>query len=597
MKAVLIYGPVDVTTMAPLQQIIESQFSLEILLKHNELRLIDQELAKCQIALEQLRRCELIPFPASSTVLEDLQATSQGSGPVLKPKEGTHAAPYPAPWGVVDGPYSRHYSRWLIPDSAFDGSAIENAQPRQTSGKKMPERTTRGGGVEKAPLASKSRSQRGSTASRLQALPAGYPEPKEDKGPMILKRSTDGQMVKLVCLDCRRDNFNSAQGFINHCRIAHNRGFASHDAAAIACGEEIEVDEAGTVVGDQTANSSASVGLVHPLIRSAHTIKPLPALSNAATPRRRTAAMNTSTNNSKDNAKLETTHAVSPSGLITPQSADSTPKPFTPSLQTPHLSALFARRGLGGDLIQLVEEATTKMDVDAEFPSEDEEDDRDEETPQPQDSHRLGTRGGRLPTRATMSPAPLNSPADNKTSDKPPRRAGYLNNIMARTTYSSPYTSSIAPSHHQHHQQHPPNPSNIATLDASTPLNLSPNTIESNPAPSLTSDDGDYENIHSDSEAPSTHSIDDEDDRYLDIEVEADEEEAGRGGPSSVDPDLATAHAAKVHPTAAPTTPSRRSSALRHPADGSARHRPDERERHVSFASPVKKERRTRSGK
>ena len=34
---------------------IESQFSLEILLKHDELRLINQELAKCQAALEQLR--------------------------------------------------------------------------------------------------------------------------------------------------------------------------------------------------------------------------------------------------------------------------------------------------------------------------------------------------------------------------------------------------------------------------------------------------------------------------------------------------------------------------------------------------------------
>lgn len=43
-----------------LQQIIEHQFNLEILMKHRELRLIEQELAKCQIALEQLRRCEIV---------------------------------------------------------------------------------------------------------------------------------------------------------------------------------------------------------------------------------------------------------------------------------------------------------------------------------------------------------------------------------------------------------------------------------------------------------------------------------------------------------------------------------------------------------
>src|SRR5207244_3405736 len=37
--------------LARLRQAIDSQFSLEILLKHNELRLIEQELAKCQIAM------------------------------------------------------------------------------------------------------------------------------------------------------------------------------------------------------------------------------------------------------------------------------------------------------------------------------------------------------------------------------------------------------------------------------------------------------------------------------------------------------------------------------------------------------------------
>ena len=42
---------------------VTGQLSLEILLKHNELRLIDQEIAKCQVALEQLRRCAEIPYP------------------------------------------------------------------------------------------------------------------------------------------------------------------------------------------------------------------------------------------------------------------------------------------------------------------------------------------------------------------------------------------------------------------------------------------------------------------------------------------------------------------------------------------------------
>ena len=47
------------------RQVIESQFNLEIRLKHNERRLIDQELAKCQAALEQLVQCYLVPHPTS----------------------------------------------------------------------------------------------------------------------------------------------------------------------------------------------------------------------------------------------------------------------------------------------------------------------------------------------------------------------------------------------------------------------------------------------------------------------------------------------------------------------------------------------------
>ena len=53
----------DVDELTPLQQVIDNEFNMQILMKHNELRLIEQELAKCQIALEQLRRCEIQPFP------------------------------------------------------------------------------------------------------------------------------------------------------------------------------------------------------------------------------------------------------------------------------------------------------------------------------------------------------------------------------------------------------------------------------------------------------------------------------------------------------------------------------------------------------
>jgi len=44
----------------------------------------------------------------------------------------------------------------------------------------------------------------------------------------------------MECRDCQRSNFSSAQGFINHCRIAHQREYSSHDAAAFDCGVVID---------------------------------------------------------------------------------------------------------------------------------------------------------------------------------------------------------------------------------------------------------------------------------------------------------------------------------------------------------------------
>lgn len=575
----------DATSKASLRQTIESQFSLEILLKHRELRLIDQELAKCQVALEQLRRCQIVPYPAMSSDLEDMQAVGSGSGFTLETR-----VPQAPPWGVADGPYTRHYEKWLIPDCAFDVNATESSRTSQTAGKAVSERSTRGSISEKNVFTSTSRSQRGSNNAKLQALPHGYPEPKEDKGPMILKRSTDGQMVKLVCLDCRRDNFNSAQGFINHCRIAHNRGFASHDAAAIACGEEVEVNPTGSVIGDLSITTSASAGLVHPLIRSAHmasTTPITPTSSSFSSSRRKKSTSSTQTMN----PILIQPSVAPPPALSTPkldrngaELKDNSPGPFTPSSQTPHLSAFLARLGHNGDLDEMVNEAKTRPDTetDSDASSDDEDEDREEVPELQPDAHSLGSRGGirvgRLPARAAMSPAPLERVPSNK-GIRGSRKPESLPHITSRAMYSSPYSASaseLATVHSLH--------SESAIMDTSPTLNLSPNTIESHPAPSLVSDDGDYENTHSESESPSSAEDDEDEDRYLDIEVEDhDQIDALEGSTSAATDHLGLAGSVKPHSPAA-----RRSSALRSPTairPGTAD------ERHVSFASPGRRPR------
>ncbi len=557
------------TAPAALREAIEAQFSLEILLKHRELRLIEQEFAKCQIALEQLRRCQFFPYPASSSTFEAMQAASTGSGAAYG-----NRAPYAPPWGVANGPYTRHYERWLIPDSAFDDSVADHAQTPTFGGEFVLERATRGSKAETSVVAGKSRSQRGSNGARLKALPHGYPEPKEEKGPMIVKRSSDGKMVKLVCLDCRRSNFNSAQGFINHCRIAHSRQFLSHDAAIEASGEEIDMDMEGGLGDSSGSQASASAGLVHPLIRSALT-RPPPADSATLSSRRKKSQSAAAPKGQLSTAfaSAETISTPCQTGFAMPEHRKTDPVPFNPSPQTPHLSALFARLGRGGDLNEMVAQAKTSPEIDLSLSSDD-EDEQGEVSP----TERIGvsqsrsTRGvlrdGHLPARATISPTPLEPSPTHPSISSSSCRANPLPSMNGHYGYQSPYHGRNL---HQDHE--------MPIHDSSSPLNLSPNTIESHTAPSLVSDDGDYENTHSESETPSSGEADDDEDHYIHAEViDHDEMDLGEG----------SSHAHHLSLGGKPHSPTagRRSSAMRHP---SAIRDEGGEERHVSFASPVRR--------
>ena len=531
-----------------IRQTIEAQLGLEILLKHNELRLIDQEIAKCQVALEQLRRCHEIPYPMTS-VSPDVNS---GTGPALRQARGAPSILSPASWGTADGPYTRHYARWLIPDQRFDGE-VESPMEQRAVAAKLPSkgRGLRGGPVDLAPGVTSSRGHRGSTGSKLQSLSSGYAQPRDKAGPMIQKRKSDGQVVKLVCLDCRRDNFSSAQGFINHCRIAHSRNFASHDAAADACGEPVEVDDAGALIGgNNEPPSTATAGIVHPLIRSAHLIKPTPVTSekpnlaeqNALKP----AADVTTPRHGKDQPNGRPASSLSPNPS------------FIPSPDTPNLSALLQSRGFGLDLKNLLADTRSHIDV-VETSSDDESEGEIADvsmTHAHTPSGHLTIQGGHLaarqPARATMSPAPLDRPNSRKGLEKPKQKP----RLMEPVNVSQPplYPSSFATPDHRMRESSPPN--------------LSPDTVESNQAPSLVSDDGDYE-AHSESESsPSSAGGEDE---GGDFNVEVEEYESATTNGTTTDADLAGPP--KEHHAV------RRASAFRRSVG-------DREEKHVSFVSP-----------
>jgi hypothetical protein len=515
-------APIDI---GGVRESIEAQLSLEILMKHNELRLINQELAKCQAALEQLRRCHLIPYPTAQGTPESMQHVSGGTGPAVA--QGGNVPQWAPAYGVTDGPYTRHYAKWLIPDPAFDGVQVDWQRGSDISraGKTVPEgRATRHSFAEGNTAASKSRSQRGSSGQKLQALSSGYPQAKEKAGPCILKRASDGQMVKLVCIDCNRENFSSTQGFINHCRIAHRRDFKSHDEAAQASGQPIEVDEVGGIVGEEKSQSAPS-GLVHPLIRSAPTDKE----AYSALLSRIKASMEL-----YDQGKLPGVTSIPTSANSTPlKSKNSKPAStssanFIPSLATPHLSELMRSRGFGGDLAQIVNDAKEQIDLDED--SDDESEDTDGISSL---SQRPGT-GIETPILPAMRPShagvSLGRPGSSKGVNARHGRQPGLSGISPRLSHSTPVINTAAGGHrsmgstrlvsveHQDHNDENHDDVDVDMLHGPSINDLSPNTVASNNAPSLVSDDGEYDEGDDAESASSEEEAEDSDVAEIDIE-------------------------------------------------------------------------------
>ncbi|KAI0395456.1 hypothetical protein F5Y17DRAFT_199330 [Xylariaceae sp. FL0594] len=468
------------------REAIEQQFSLEILLKHDEMRLINQEFAKCQVALEQLRRCHLIPYPLNTPTPEQMLNVAHGSGPALQPKPGEELARWAPPFGVIDGPYARHYAKWLIPDPKFDG--VEPELPLHGDGWRtrsaVEGRSTRNTVMDPNSAQAKGRPSRGYPGQKLQALTGGFPMPKDKTGPCVLRRS-DGQTVKLVCIDCHRENFSSTQGFINHCRIAHKRDFKSHEEAAVHCGHPIEASEAPSKAaaveekkagGFGVATSVVPPGLVHPFTRA-----------DAMTESEACFSVVRRIQQSLDlyrQGKLPGVSAISatPEKRSRVSASDSAPG-FSPCTDSPNLSRLLHSRGFTGNLGAIVQEAKTKIEPDqSACPSDDESDQETSTTPVVGRQARLAsshaTTTMRVPTRATMAPAVSAS----RLSASEESFLGH--DAMAYAPPVPPPTPQLATV---------PRRELVMDEDMVDVTELSPNTAVSNNAPSLVSDDGEYD--------------------------------------------------------------------------------------------------------
>ncbi|KAI1876295.1 uncharacterized protein JN550_001791 [Neoarthrinium moseri] len=466
----------EMVSMDGVKEVIEREFGQEILLKHQELRLINQELAKCQVALEQLRRCHLIPYPVNVPTPEQMLNISSGLGPALQAKMGAQVPQWAPPFGVTDGPYARHLAKWLIPDPKFDGIYPVPTHAEYTRSRALVDgRSTRNGANEVGSALSKGRRGREPPGQKLQALPSGYSQPKGKSGPCILKRIADGKTVKLVCVKCNREDFSSTQGFINHCRIAHKLEYKSHEEAAIGCGHPIDVSEAAPgIVSDErpappVVSHTPTSGPVHSYVDSE---------SFFAAARRINETM-------AKYKKGELKGPIPGVKISSTPAATSAQRPsaFKPSAETPNLSLFAKLQDKGLDLEELVRDATTKVDLNEMFTPEDESEESEVDSVEAKvaqgDQASSAVAGMRMPApaRKPMSPIP---PPILPISIRPTSSKGHT----APMAYATPVPTP-APRLSDRESECP--------LDDEMDIDLSPNTAVSNVAPSLVSDDDEYD--------------------------------------------------------------------------------------------------------
>lgn len=498
---------------------IEAQLNLEILLRHEELRLIEQELAKAQVSLEQLRRCHVIPFPGTPGSTSTFDQVSDGTAPALEPRHGHTRPSHAAPWGVKDGPYAQHYARWLIPDDVFDSTTQPQAKSRHsTGGKSYTPTDVRGLRGSDRDVTVANRRQRQSVSLKANSSLTNSVQPKEKPtGPLKLKRN-DGVWVKLVCRHCQKEDVNSVQGFLNHCRIAHSDTMRTHQEAAAAHGVVLDEDEIvaspntvrhtpmSATFGNTWPTQSAQVHSLNASNRKSQTqcsfstpTRPSPHLltdgtceSGPAMATPMTASFQPSPARSSLYISTQQTHTTprqhagpAPSLHYQIQATASSQNPsFVGSSHTPSLSALAQKRGYGLDLAKLVTSARQKIDLDQVESLAGDSEDETETLPSQQNFDSIQTlhaQSNSSASRMPRQPSPLvQSVSASAFETQRPRPA-----VIPNSASSSfdPIHLSPAPTHlHERSAFQTPTPDSVGpTISDSQIHELSPRTAESNP--------------------------------------------------------------------------------------------------------------------
>lgn len=248
---------------------IKNEIDLEVLLKHKELEMIEKERAKI---IEQMKKVEnavksegdvnlrhhphhpslgglsiTIPNRMANQSLEGVKSynnrgeavalhtrsmSSDGSFQLLY--QPTHPHPHPHPHlAPASHPFPNN------PAFAFTSSTFNPSSPSlsNNASESFP-------GPAHASAPTSHYRTRSSTS-----MSSG-----------CLYQRSDGKIVKITCPNCQRSNFLSIQGFLNHCRIAHSKEYMSQEAAALECGEEVDMGLGGEWGNDTDGGASTTGG-------------------------------------------------------------------------------------------------------------------------------------------------------------------------------------------------------------------------------------------------------------------------------------------------------------------------------------------------
>ncbi|KAF5094406.1 hypothetical protein D0Z00_003556 [Geotrichum galactomycetum] len=215
-----------------LRAVVQQEFDLEIALKRQEARAIDEEIAKIENMLYHIKLH--YENTANGIIVDDVESTPS---PQVCFAEA----------GVPE--FAEFYAQFLIDPNRKPPPPPPPPQPEHMQMRKrhysFTNNSSHGAGYSSKHLRSQSFNNSAERPYRLRTRPepSAAAVAAASTAPKCLIRRADNVLVKLVCPRCGRDNFGSPQGFINHCRISHGLELTTHDAAALECGVEVKESE------------------------------------------------------------------------------------------------------------------------------------------------------------------------------------------------------------------------------------------------------------------------------------------------------------------------------------------------------------------